>query len=79
MAYALNCADLRCRGDGLPCSSCGGVQGVCHKPHKYTKTIYSVICAAVGAYGIRPELRGFAMSWRWFVVRFMRWRTGRMP
>ncbi len=58
-------------------SGCVSMYG--HTPHKCTITIYSVICAAVGAYGIRPELRRFAMLRRWFAVRFMRWRTGRMP
>ncbi len=48
--------------------------------------------ATVGAYCIRPELRGFAMLWRWFamlwrwfamlwrrfVMWLVRWSKGRM-
>ncbi len=57
MAYALNCAGLQCRGSVCQCGSCGGVKGVCNAPHKYAATCHSIICATVGAYGIRPELR----------------------
>ncbi len=39
----------------------------------------TVCCIYVGAYGIRPELRGLAMSRRRFAARLGRRCTGRMP
>ena len=58
---------------------CGGVKGVCDTRHKRTASFQPKKCAAVGAYGIRPELRGFAMSRRRFAARLKRLCTGRMP
>ena len=46
--------------------------------HRHTAFNYSIIYAAVGAYGIRPKLCGFTISQQLFTMRFKRWHLGRM-
>ena len=86
MPYALNCADLLCCDKGLRCGAGGCVQGVCHTPLQFAHFQFlwrawrfRITAAAAGAYAIRPQLRGLAMSRRGYAVRRGRLCTGRMP
>ena len=86
MPYALNCAGWQCRGGGMRCGAGGCVQGVCHTPLQFAHFQFlwrawrfRITAAAAGAYAIRPQLRGLAMSRRGYAVRRGRLCTGRMP